>query len=662
MAIITVQCLLQAPEETLRHLWKMMVEQNTLLVSETLEQIKINSELDLWLAQGYIPIATIQKIVKQLKQQSKYQDMPGRFSNSAETLVKEIYKSWFAIQKKKRNSLWGKRKWLAILRSEQELLKQSGLTFSQLQAEAQKILIQEQKKFDKLKQKHNSEAKIPQDLFSHIFHVYDKVTKNYAKEKKPHLKTKKLIKQCAVVYLLKNKCEISEQPEDPKKYQKYRHKKEIQIQRLEEQLKARLPKGRNLATDEYLEALEKAECLITKNEEMDLFQARLLRSEKSIPFPVSYDTNTDISWSKNQQGRIFVTFNGMIKDGHIFEVYCHNRQLHWFQRFFEDYQIYKQNKSQVPGGLITLRSASLIWQQNQESSEPWLTNHLYLHCSVETQLWTKEGTDKLRELKIAETKAKIEKWQENAPLNNNQQQRFKSAQTSLRKLKSFQGFSRPSKSPSHKNSSRIMGVSIGLQQPVTVAVVDVMTSEIIDYRNTPQLLNKPINQKSRTGEITKKLTQYEFFLRRRRQQQENDTLRQQAQTRFSDNRFGESELGQYVDRLLAKAIVIMAIQYQVSSIVLSDLTNIREILESEITARAETKIPGCKKAQKLYAKQYRKNLHPWSYARLCDAIKSKASQKGLVIESSRQIPSGTPEIQARDLALIAYHHRQETMK
>ena len=72
--------------------------------------------------------------------------------------------------------------------------------------------------------------------------------------------------------------------------------------------------------------------------------------------------------------------------------------------------------------------------------------------------------------------------------------------------------------------------------------------------------------------------------------------------------------------MLAKAIIEMAIQYQVSSIVLPDLKNVREILNSEIQVKAEAKIPGCKKAQKRYAKEYRKNIHRWSYARLCDAI------------------------------------------
>ena len=284
MAIITIQCRLQAKEETLRYLWRLMVQQNTLLVNETLEHIKIHPELDLWLDRGYISDETIKEIVKNLQQQSKFQGMPGRFSTSAKTLVKEIYKSWFAVQRKKRNLLWGKKRWLAMLSSEQELLEETGLTLPQLQAEAEKILNREQKKFDKLKQEKSTHTKTPKDLFTHFFQVYDKVSKNYEKEKKPHLKIKKLLQKCAVIYLLKNKCKIADQPEDPEKYQQYRRKKEIQIERLEVQLKARLPKGRNLATDEYLEALKQAESLITENAEMELLQARLLRSEKSTPF------------------------------------------------------------------------------------------------------------------------------------------------------------------------------------------------------------------------------------------------------------------------------------------------------------------------------------------------------------------------------------------
>jgi hypothetical protein len=603
MAIISIQCSLIAKEETLRYLWNLMMEQYTLLVTETLEHIRTHPQLDLWLAQGYIPAETIKKIVIELKQQPKFRGMPGRFSTSAETLVQEIYKSWFAVQRKKRNSLLGKKRWLAILKSEQELLEQTGLTLAQLQAEAEKILNREQKQFDKLKQNKNSQIKTPKDLFAHLFQVYDKVRKNYEKEKEPLLKPKKLIQQCAVVYLLKNKCEIGKNPEEPEKYQRYRRKKEIQIERLEEQIKSRLPKGRNLVKDEYLEALKRAESLITEKQEMELLQARLLRSEKLIPFPVSYNTNTDIYWSKNEQGRIYVTFNGMKEDGHIFEIFCDKRQLHWFQRFYEDGRLYKENKKQIPTGLITLRSASLVWKQERESQQPWLTNHLYLHCSVETELWTQEGTEQIRKLKIAKTQQKIDRWLEQKSLNKNQQQKLLANQTSLSLLKTFPGFERPSRLKAQQNSSIIMGVSIGLQEPVTVAIVNVTNGEIIACQDTKQMLSKPIEQKPKQGKKAKQHTQYEMFLRRRQQQQENDAKRQQAQAKEADHSCGESQLGQYVDRLLAKAIIETAIQDQVSSIVLPDLTNIREILESEIQAKAEAKIPGCKQAQKLYAKK-----------------------------------------------------------
>ncbi len=227
MAIITIQCRLQAEEETLQYLWSLMVEQNTLLVNQVLEHIRTHPEIDLWLARGYISAETVKNIVKEIKQQPKFQGMPSCFKTSAETLVKEIYKSWFAVQRKKRNLLWAKKRWLAMLKSEPELLEQTGLTLPQLQAEAEKILNRERKKFDKLKQNKNSETESPKDLFAHFFQVYDKVTKNYEKEKKPHLKTKKLIQQCAVVYLLKNKLELANQPEVPEKYQQYRRKKKF---------------------------------------------------------------------------------------------------------------------------------------------------------------------------------------------------------------------------------------------------------------------------------------------------------------------------------------------------------------------------------------------------------------------------------------------------
>gem|GEM_PF-925640 len=81
-------------------------------------------------------------------------------------------------------------------------------------------------------------------------------------------------------------------------------------------------------------------------------------------------------------------------------------------------------------GLFSLRSAKLIWQEDkqllhkkkeskQESSEkldtlsqesipPWKTHRLYLQCSIDSDLLTAEGTEKVRPRKISETRKTLD--------------------------------------------------------------------------------------------------------------------------------------------------------------------------------------------------------------------------------------------------------------
>ena len=63
-----------------------------------------------------------------------------------------------------------------------------------------------------------------------------------------------------------------------------------------------------------------------------LWQANLLRKSPVIPFPVDYESNTDLTWSKAQRGHLQVKFNGLGK--YQFEIRCDKRHLCWFQRFF----------------------------------------------------------------------------------------------------------------------------------------------------------------------------------------------------------------------------------------------------------------------------------------------------------------------------------------
>ncbi|MEY2983667.1 MAG: hypothetical protein RLZZ568_284 [Cyanobacteriota bacterium] len=120
----------------------------------------------------------------------------------------------------------------------------------------------------------------------------------------------------------------------------------------------------------------------------------------------------------------------------------------------------------------------------------------------------------------------------------------------------------------------------------------------------------------------------------------------------------ESELGQQIDRILAKAIVELAVSYKVGSIVLPVLTDIRSCLQAEVNAKAEAKIPGCLEAQKSYAKKYRSSVNRWSYGRLQNSIISKASQQNIVIESVKLSVYQEPIIIAEEMAFTAYKSRQ----
>lgn len=90
---------------------------------------------------------------------------------------------------------------------------------------------------------------------------------------------------------------------------------------------------------------------------------------------------------------------------------------------------------------------------------------------------------------------------------------------------------------------------MGLEQPATVAVVDGTTGEAVTFRSLKQLLGK----------------HYKLLNRQRHQKQQNAHQRHKAQKQEANNQFGESELGQYIDRLLAKAIVTLAQTYQAAS-------------------------------------------------------------------------------------------------
>ena len=637
MSIITIHCRLIASEIVRRHLWYLMAEKNTPLINCLLKEVIQHSDFETWQRRGTISESAVKELCESLKE--TYPEQPARFYASASLMVTYAYESWLSLQRSRKQRLDGKQRWLDVVKSDAELVELSSSALETIQHRAQEILNQlntEQQtqagtNTNKRNAKQKSNSSNNASLMTRLFIAYNA--------------TDELLSRCAIAYLIKNGGKISEVEENSEKFAHRVHRKQKEIEELEAQLQARLPKGRDLTGEEFLETLAIATQQLPESiAQARDWQAKLLTRPASLPYPIIYGSSTDIRWGKTSKGRITVNFNGIDKylkaaDPSIqewfkthkeypFQVYCDQRQLPFFQRFLEDWQTYQASKETYPAGLLTLSSAMLAWREGEGKGDPWNVNHLALYCTFDTRLMTAEGTLEIQQEK---SKKALKNLTHAKPDPRNY--------STLNRLNNLP--ERPSRKPYQGNPEILVGLSIGLENPVTAAVVNVKTGKVLTYRTPRTLLGD----------------RYPLLNRQRQQQQQNAVQRHKNQKRGVTYQPSESELGQYVDRLLAKAIIQLAQTYQASSIVLPNLTHLRELLASEITAKAEQKCPGSVETQNQYAKEYRKTIHRWSYNRLIESIRCKAQQVGITIESNFQSMQGSSQEQARDVAIAAYHSR-----
>ncbi|PSB24019.1 type V CRISPR-associated protein Cas12k [Stenomitos frigidus] len=633
----TIECRLVATEDTRRYLWHLMAEKYTPLVNTLLKQVAQDDHFEEWCHSGNLSVAIVKQFCEKLKEDSQFAGQPGRFYSSAIALVHRIYKSWLALRKRVRNKIAGQTRWLAMLKSDDELTEASGSDLDALKVQAEAILAQIQsqtllngqskpKKSRNQKQPTQTLEPKKNNIPNELFKLYDSVDD--------------VLTRCAIAYLLKNGSKIPDKPEDAKKFAKRRRKTEIRLERLMHTLqRTRLPKGRDLSWHNWLKALEQsAKCVPQDETEAADWQASLLTEAAILPFPVNYETNEDLRWFLNEKGRLCVSFNGLGE--HTFEVYCDQRQLHWFKRFLEDQEAKKASKGQLSSSLFTLRSGRLAWQAGKHQGDPWNVHRLSLACVVETRLWTTEGTDQVRQEKAATYTKVIAGTKAKGKLNAKQEAFIQKREKTLALLN--HAYPRPSHPLYQGQPSLLAGISYGLDKPATLAIVNIQTGKAITYRSLRQLLGE----------------NYRLLNRSRLRQQRNAHQRHNNQSKNAPNQFGESNLGEYIDRLIAGAIVAIAQQYQVSSIVLPDVGDLREIIQSEVQARAEQKILGSVERQRQYALSYRSSVHRWSYAQLSQAIQSQAAQIGIAVETAKQSFTGTPQERAKGLAIAAYQARK----
>ena len=260
------------------------------------------------------------------------------------------------------------------------------------------------------------------------------------------------------------------------------------------------------------------------------------------------------------------------------------------------------SKRQHTSSLFLLRSAKLIWKECKGRGEPWNVHQLSLSCTLDTRLLTAEGTEVVKQEVGAVTANKLGTMREKIDRTGSQDNYIKRLQSTLDRID--RPFERPSRPLYQGHSNIIVAVSMGLQSPATAIAIDVNSQKILAYRSTKQLLGD----------------NHQLLNRQRNQNMQQRHLRHKAQKQGLSCQLSNSELGEHLDRLFAKAIVELALTYHAGSIALPQLDQVRSIAQSEIDAKAQRKIPGYIEGQKKYAKQLRISLHNWSYNRLSQSI------------------------------------------
>lgn len=810
MSEITILARLNTSEETRRYLWELMHGKYSLLVNELRYLVSQHPEFETWLKQGSVPKKAIEDICKKLKNDSRFQGLPDSFYSSAFLMILYNYESWIAMQHKLQCKLDGKKHWLSIVESDEELSKMDDLSQEIIIAKAREILAQ------------TLAERSANDSDSNILQASNKPGKNQNNKDNKTLidilfqafeTNQDILTRRAIIHLLRNHFQVNP-TENEEKLALRLEKKRITIKLLEKQVKSRLPLPRDTTGQLFQQNLVSATNLpehqdltalllltiwtsiictskhqyssklaisflltidikteninkrisqefIAWKEDAPKRDAKLATAYKTLPYPIIFGGSDDIYWlakeklfssttlqlaekttnnessnhSHQRLGKhkkqinspqICLKFKGKGLSNHIFKLQCDRRQLPIFKQLLQDWLSFnaldKEDKFSM--GLFALRSACLIWQKDEHQSNitkrrnkrhqkktmhfcdeqsnenlavsiepqqdtPWNTHRLYLHCNIETRLLTAEGTEQVRQEKKEKHQKIQNNWQKKSeltPLTPNQQAAMKRNQSTLNRLDNPSP-SRPSK-PTYQGQPHIwMGVSFDFHKLLAVIVVNTHTGKVLKNYSVKDLLTNSLVQqpllvinKEQNKLILKKtvfqlrLEKYRLVNRLKRYQIQNErqigrkqtqdlrNLRKHPQNKPHTDQHKQtmyikqhkwSHLTQYLCRLLAARIVKIALEWQASTIVLPEVKDLRDNIESEIRAKAERKYPDYEKAKKRYAKRYRANIHSWSYGELRDSISGCAAQNGILIRVERQPSHVDLQEKARGLVIAA---------
>lgn len=647
-----IRCRLSSDDSTRKQMWELM-RCYSLLVNDLLEEVPKVPDFVEWREKGFVSEKWLIEKIKELG----YENLPGRFRTSAKILTKNIFKSWFSLQRKRSNKISRKLRWIKVLQSEIKLIQTTDFEIDRVVKAAKTALGIAKKRKDEASKEDQATSKT---LFSVLMNM--------------HFETKSDLRKRGINHLLLNDLNIRHEEIRIANLKKRLRIKYIEIENLEKQLRSRLPKGRDPEGQRYVVALHEA-CALPQIplEEKAFYEGQAkLPLYNEMPYPLIFEGATNLSWlleKRQKSERLSVYFNGIA--GLKFSVQCGRSQLPVFKGFYEDASVNRErvqnNKIPFSQGLNRFRSAQIIWKPDPDykfkqehrklTSEPWQSNRLHMHCAVDRRTLTLEGTKAVRQEKIDKFTQNAKDAEEKKKITENPRKL-----TELYNLEHAELPPRPSIQPYIGNSELAVSLCFSPDEPVTIVLVNLRQKTVLKTLTTKALLNQNAKQIFRGGKQETlledgkdrhhenggkfrvrapgklvKYKPYSLVLRLNHMAGQSSKRRASEQSQHKYRRSDSvSNLSQYVCRLIASKISEFSIRSQACTVIVPDLEGIREWIEAFVRDIAIRKFPDSKKQQKRFRQEYRAKYHRWSYGELAADIERCAVKSGLVTIGKRQ--------------------------
>jgi IS605 OrfB family transposase len=285
----TAKFLLCLSLEERQYLWNLFVEY-TLFVDALIEAVINCEKFEKWRENGRISRKEIKSLCDQVKANGGFSQLFPRIYTSAILTVGYTFNSWFEVQKKLRLKISGKQKWLNLVMKDIEISQNTDFSSEAIQSRAKEILLQVESEIEE-----NQKGS------------YSKMSLLFKRLELEDEKALSLLDYRAIVHLLKNSCQVNSDEEDSDQLALRLEKKGIEIERLEQRLNSRLPKGRDPLGNRYEQALENAISLPDPQENFDTWEqalpnrtAEMARQWKSLPYPLLFGSTDDLYWSRDE--------------------------------------------------------------------------------------------------------------------------------------------------------------------------------------------------------------------------------------------------------------------------------------------------------------------------------------------------------------------------